>query len=63
LRTRSFAICDGVREDLGEVEEDAASFVQDLDPGLDFEVFADGDVEWVERWFAFPEEVGDIEDV
>lgn len=62
-RTRGLAICDAVGEDLGEVEEDTAALVEDLDARFDFEVLADGDVERVEGWFAFPEEVWDVEDV
>ncbi len=35
-------IGDRVREDLGQVQKDAASLVQDLDAGFDLEIFSDG---------------------
>lgn len=54
---------DGVGEDLGQVEEDAASLVEDLDAWVDLEVLADGDIEGVQGWLRVPEEVGDVEDV
>lgn len=54
---------DRVGQDLGQVEEDAAALVEDLDARVDFEVFADGGVERVEGWFRVPEEVGDVENV
>lgn len=56
-------IGDRVGEDLREVKEYSTSFVEDLDPRLDLEVFADGVVERVEGWFALPEEVGYVEHV
>jgi len=41
-RTRHLMIGDRVREDLGQVQKDAASLVQDLDAGFDLEIFSDG---------------------
>lgn len=57
------AVGDAVGEDLGEVEEDAAALVEDLDARVDLEVLADGGVERVKRRFRVPEEVGDVEDI
>lgn len=54
---------DRVGEDLGQVEKDAATLVEDLDARVDLEIFADGGVEGVEGWFRLPEEVGDVENV
>jgi hypothetical protein len=54
---------DLVREDLGEVEEDAAALVQDLDARFDLEVFAYTLVERVESGFGVPEEFGGVEHV
>ncbi|KAF7545351.1 hypothetical protein G7046_g9584 [Stylonectria norvegica] len=54
---------DGVGEDLGEVEEDAAALVEDLDAGVYLEVFADGSVEGMQRGLRVPEEVGYIKDI
>ena len=34
-----------------------------MDARFDLEVFADGDVEGVKGWFAFPEKVRDVEHV
>lgn len=41
------AVCDGVGEELGEVEKDAAAVIEDEDTVLDFEVFSDGAVEGI----------------
>lgn len=54
---------DGVGEHLGQVQKDAAAFVQDLDARFDLEVLAHADVERMQCRFAFPEEVGDVEHV
>lgn len=62
-RTGCLVISDGVREHLSQVQEDAAPFIEDLDSRFDFEIFANGIVEWVEGWFAFPKEVGNVEDI
>jgi hypothetical protein len=56
-------IGNGVGKNLSEVEKDAAALVEDLDAGGYLEVFADREVEGVERGFGVPEEVGDVEDV
>jgi len=45
VRTRHFPVGDGIAKNLGQVEEDAASLVKDLDARLDLEVFAHGGVE------------------
>ena len=60
---RHLVVGDGVGEDFGQVEEDSATFVEDLDSRLDLEVFADGFVERVQGRFAVPEEIGDVEHV
>ena len=46
---------DVIGEDLGQVEEDAAALVEDLDARLDLEVFAHRAVEGVERRFRVPD--------
>lgn len=56
-------IGDSVGQDLGEVEEDAAALVEDLDAWVDLEVVADGGVERREGGLGLPEEVGRGEDV
>lgn len=48
-------IGDVLGENLGEVEEDAAALVEDLDAGFDLEVFAHGAVEGVEGGFGIPD--------
>jgi hypothetical protein len=58
-----FCVRDGIGQDFGEVEKDAAALVEDFGAGFYFEVFADGVVERMEGGFGVPEEVGDIEDV
>jgi hypothetical protein len=60
---RHLLVADRIRQDFAEVEENLAALVEDLDAGFDFEVFADGGVEWVERGFRVPEEVGGVEHV
>lgn len=62
-RTRCLVVSNRVGEDFCEIEEDPAAFVEHLDARFDFEVFAHGDVERVQRRFAFPEEIGDVEHV
>ena len=54
---------DVLGQDLGQVEEDAAPLVEDLDARLDLEVFAHGAVQRVQRWFGFPDQGRDVEDV
>lgn len=56
-------VCNLVGEDLGEIEEDAAAFVEDLDARLDLEIFSHTLVEGVECWFGVPEELGGVEHV
>lgn len=56
-------VVDGVGEDLGQVEEDAASLVEDLDPGVDLEILSDGLVQRVESRLRVPEEIGDVENI
>jgi len=48
---RHFLVADAVGQDLAQVEEDLAALVEDLDAGLDFEVFADGGIEGVQGGF------------
>lgn len=62
-RTGGPVIGDRVGQDLCEVQEYTAAFVKDLDARFDFEILAQGDVEWVEGGFAFPEEVWNVEHV
>lgn len=52
-----------VREDLGKVQEDAASLVEHLGARVDLEVVADGDVQGMQRGLCVPEEVGHIENI
>lgn len=54
---------DGVGQDLGKVQEDAASFVEDLDSWVDLEVVANRGVERSQGRFRFPEKVGYGKDV
>ena len=61
--TRGFVVGDGIGEDFCEVEEDSTSLVEHLDTRFDLKVFADGDIERVQRWFALPEEIRDVEHV
>jgi hypothetical protein len=56
-------IVDRVGQNLGEVEEDAAALIEDLDAWVDFEVFADGDVEGVQGRLRVPEEVRHVQDI
>ena len=63
LHTRGSVVGDRIGENFSQVKEDTAAFVEDLDSGLDLEVFAHGDVERVESGFAFPEKVGDVEHI
>jgi hypothetical protein len=60
---RHFLVVDAVGEDFAQVEEDLASFVEHLNARLDFEVFAHGRVQWVQRGFRVPEETGRVEHV
>lgn len=57
------SIRNGFGENGCEFKENAAALVENLDAGCDFEVFADGKVEWVEGWLGVPEEVWDVEDI
>lgn len=63
LHTRGSVVGDRIGENFSQVKEDTAAFIEDLDSGLNFEVFANGNVEWVESRLAFPEEVGDVEHI
>jgi hypothetical protein len=60
---RHFLVVDAVGENFAQVEEDLASFVEHLNARLDFEVFAHGRVQWVQRGFRVPEETGRVEHV
>lgn len=62
-QARHLRIGDTIREDLGEVEEDATPLVEDLDARFDLQVFAHGVVEGVQRGFGVPEEGRGVEDV
>ncbi len=57
---RHLHIRNAIRQDLGQIKEDAAALVEDLDPGPDLEVLADGGVEGVEGWLGVPEEIGGV---
>ncbi|KAL3702832.1 hypothetical protein TMatcc_000144 [Talaromyces marneffei ATCC 18224] len=52
-----------IRQDLGQVEENSTTLVEDLDAWFDFEVFSYGDVQRVEGWFRLPKEVGHIQHI
>jgi hypothetical protein len=56
-------VSDLVGEDFGEVEEDAAALVQDLNARFDLEVFAHTLVEGVQGGLGVPEEFGGVEHV
>lgn len=60
---RHLGVGNGVRKDLGEVQEDTAAFVEDLDPWVDLEVVADSRVQWGQGRLGLPKEVGYGEDV
>lgn len=54
---------DVIGQDLGKVEEDATSFVENLGTTIDLEVFPDSVIERFERGFRVPEETWYVENV
>jgi len=61
--TSHFSVCDTVGENLRQVEEDSTALVEDLDPGLDLEVFSDRLVQRIEHGLRVPEEVGGVQHI